>query len=177
MEWYLRDYNKVYIGDGVPQRGSDVPILLLEYNKHKGDANFLPNYVAQRYAMRWWFPQEWYMDDFLPNLNKKDANGQPIIDPVTNQQAKENAVEQVGDALHTVGVTFTQPSFEATLWKYLIFRDPPKPLGSEDMVLYLRRDIAQLYHRLQNDPPASTDIDSYIPDAPPEVDTYTQVAP
>ncbi|HKP53406.1 MAG TPA: glycosyltransferase family 39 protein [Chloroflexia bacterium] len=140
MEWYLRDYNKVFIGAGDPNPGADVPILLLDYERHKNKPNFLPNYIAQRYAMRWWFPQEWYMQQFLPTTKQ----GSPT--------------EQVGEAIHTVSITVTEPKLQSTLWKYLIFRETPQPLGSTDMTLYLRRDIAQLYHRLQYDAPPSTDV-------------------
>jgi predicted membrane-bound mannosyltransferase len=143
MEWYLRDYNKIFIGDSganPPTPAADVPILLLDYEKHKSKVNFLPNYISQRYAMRWWFPQEWYMQQFLP----------------TTKQG--SATEQVGEAVHTISITVTEPKLQSTLWKYLIFREPPQPLGSTDMTLYLRRDIAQLYHRLQYDAPPSTDV-------------------
>ena len=151
MEWYLRDYNKTFIGGGEPQPGSDVPILLLEYNKYKDRLNFLPNYVGQRYAMRWWFPQEWYMNEFLPTTKQGSATA------------------QIGEAINTISLTVTRPQFQSTLWKYLIFRDPPKPLGSEDMILYLRRDIAQMYHRLQYTAPQGTDVDNYVQQQPPQV--------
>jgi predicted membrane-bound mannosyltransferase len=180
MEWYLRDYNKIFIGAGEAQPASDVPILLLDYEKHKNQANFLPNYVMQRYAMRWWFPQEWYMDEFLPNqflrdaeggfIYMKDDRGNPVNDKNGNpMRAQAPALNQVGEAMHTIGVTVTEPKLEATLWKYLIFREPPKSLGSTDMALYLRRDIAQLYHRLQYQPPNTTDLPGAGPLPPPDM--------
>jgi hypothetical protein len=46
-------------------------------------------------------------------------------------------------------VTISQPNLTGTLWKYLVFRETPKPLGSEDMIVLLRRDIATQYHYLQ----------------------------
>lgn len=180
MEWYLRDYNKVYIGTGEPQPAADVPILLLDYEKHKNQANFLPNYVAQRYAMRWWFPQEWYMEEFLPHqflrdengnfIYLKDDEGKPVNDKNGNpMKAQAPALNQLGEAIHTIKVTVTEPKLEATLWKYLIFREPPKPLGSTDMALYLRRDIAQLYHRLQYQVPDTTDLPGVGPLPPPDM--------
>ena len=34
-------------------------MLFLEYAKHNNNPN-LSDYVVQRYAMRWWFPEETY---------------------------------------------------------------------------------------------------------------------
>jgi hypothetical protein len=141
-EWYLRNYkNKQFIGGGDAPTGPDVPVMFLEYAKHNNDSN-LSDYVVQRYAMRWWFPEDWYKNQFIPGLDPKTA---PFL-------------SQVGAALNTAKITVTEPQLQATLWKYLAFREPPMPLGSEDMVLVLRKDIAQVWHRLQYQPPEVTDI-------------------
>jgi hypothetical protein len=141
-EWYLRNYkNKQFIGGGDPPVGPDMPVMFLEYARHNNDPK-LQDYMVQRYAMRWWFPEEWYKNEFIPGLDPKTA-------PFLNQ---------VGAALNTASVTVTQPPLQATLWKYLAFREPPKPLGSEDMVIAIRKDIAQVWHRLQYPPPDTTDI-------------------
>lgn len=141
-EWYLRNYkNKQFIGGGDAPAGPDMPVMFLEYAKHNNDPK-LNDYVVQRYAMRWWFPEEWYKNEFIPGLDPKSS---PFM-------------SQIGGALNTAKVTVTQPSLQATLWKYLAFREPPKPLGSEDMVLVVRKDIAQIWHRLQYPPPDITDV-------------------
>jgi hypothetical protein len=141
-EWYLRDYkNKSFIGGGNVPTDGDVPVMFLEYAKHNNDPN-LSNYLLQRYAMRWWFPEDWYKQDFLPGLDYKNS---PFG-------------QQVGTALGTVKATVMEPQLQSTLWKYLVFREPPKPLGSEDMVVAVRKDIAQVYHRLQYPPPDTTDV-------------------
>jgi hypothetical protein len=141
-EWYLRNYkNKQFIGGGDAPAGPDMPVMFLEYAKHNNDPK-LSDYMVQRYAMRWWFPEEWYKNEFVPGLDPKSA-------PFLNQ---------IGAAFNTAKVTVTEPSLQATLWKYLAFREPPKPLGSEDMVIAVRKDIAQMWHRLQYPPPDITDI-------------------
>jgi hypothetical protein len=150
-EWYLRDYkNKQFIGTGDPPTGPDVPVLFLEYARHNSDAK-LVDYLPQRYALRWWFPEEWYKSDFIQGQNYH-------TDPFMGQ---------VGAALSTVGGTITNPQMTATLWNYLIFRQPPKPLGSEDMIVFVRRDIAQIYHYLQYKPPTTTDVGSPTVRQPP----------
>jgi hypothetical protein len=150
-EWYLRDYkNKQFIGTNDPPTGPDVPVLFLEYARHNNDAK-LADYLPQRYAMRWWFPEDWYKVDFIQGQNYH-------TDPFMGQ---------VGAALSTVKGTITEPQMTATLWKYLIFREPPKPLGSEDMIVFVRRDTAQIYHYLQYKPPATTDVGSPTLRQPP----------
>jgi predicted membrane-bound mannosyltransferase len=142
FEWYLRNYkNKQFVGGGDPPVGPDVPVMFLEYAKHSNDPK-LSDYVVQRYAMRWWFPEEWYKQQFIPGLDPKTA-------PFLNQ---------IGAALNTMKVSVTEPQLQSQLWKYLSFRETPMPLGSEDMVLVLRKDIAQVWHRLQYEPPQVTDI-------------------
>lgn len=142
-EWYLRDYTKKqFVGGSDPQPTPDHKVLFLEYAKNHSNQNLLRDYVAQRYAMRWWFPEEWYKNEFIPGQDYKSS---PFL-------------SQVGGALNTIWITVTQPQHQATLWKYLMFRDPPKPLGSEDMIMFVRKDAVQLFHRIQFEPPPSTDV-------------------
>ncbi len=143
FEWYLRDYtNKVFIGGGEATPSPDTPIMLLEYAKHTNDTKLEQDYVGQRYAMRWWFPEEWYKNEFIPGQDPKSS---PFLG-------------QIGGALHTVWVTLTEPQLTGTLWKYLVFREPPKPLGSEDMIVFVRKDALQQYHYAQYQPVPSTDL-------------------
>jgi predicted membrane-bound mannosyltransferase len=151
MEWYLRDYNKNFIAEAKAEPTADQRILLLEYAQHNSDENLKNNYVAQRYAMRWWFPEEWYKNEFLPGMNTKTT---PFG-------------EQVGGALRTTWATISEPSLQGTLWKYLMFREPPKPLGSEDMILFVRKDAVQQYHYIQYAPPRSDNLPG--PTAPPPI--------
>lgn len=61
FEWYLRDYrNRDFFGDGVP--ASDAPIVLVGFeNDHDARvrSSLAPNYVGQRYKLRWWFPEDY----------------------------------------------------------------------------------------------------------------------
>lgn len=157
MEWYLGDYpNKSFIGGGTPTPSEDVPVMFLGYNQLTNEA-LLREYVAQRYALRWWFPEEWYKNEFLPNQFLKDANGQAINDEA-GMPVEAPALSQVGDALRTIGVTIFQPEYQARLWNYLMYRETPKPLGSTDFVVFIRKDVAQYWQYLQSPPPRGTDI-------------------
>lgn len=144
FSWYLRDYkNAQFIGDQTPNPDASTAVLLLEYAKHTSNTDpLLQNYVAQRYAMRWWFPEDWYKNQLIQGLSYTSA-------PITSQ-----AVAIAG----TTASTFTNPQMQATLWKYLMFRELPMPLGSEDMMVFVRKDIAQQYHYIQYLPPDSRDL-------------------
>jgi hypothetical protein len=39
-----------------------------------------------------------------------------------------------------------------------MYKEPPKPLGSTDFMLYVRKDAQQLWHYLQYEPIPSTDV-------------------
>jgi hypothetical protein len=121
--------------------------MFLEYAKHNNDAA-LSDYVVQRYAMRWWFPEETYKNDFMPGLDTKSS---PVM-------------SQIGAGLNTTISSVTDPGRMSSLWSYLLFRKLPKPLGSEDMVLVLRKDIAQVWHYLQYEPPTMNDVEPVVRD-------------
>jgi predicted membrane-bound mannosyltransferase len=153
FEWYLRDYqNKTFIGAGEANPSPDTPVMLLEYARHSSDPKLEQEYIGQRYAMRWWFPEEWYKNEFIPGQDPKSA---PFL-------------QQLGGAANTIWVTLTEPQLTGTLWKYLVFREPPKPLGSEDMIIFIRKDAYQQYYYLQYPPIPSTDLpgDSITPPPP-----------
>ena len=139
FEWYLRDFkNKQFVATNNPPVGPDVPIILEDYglwnpsvldSKIK-DPNTNPtdlalykalrnDYVGQRYAMRWWFPEDWYKQQLI----KGSTSASPIP-------------EQLGAMLSTTAQTFTNPQMEATLWNYLMFRQnsPAPGLDRHDRV-------------------------------------------
>jgi hypothetical protein len=146
FSWYFHDFpNAQFIGNGDPQPAADVPIMVFGYDTKNSNTELLKNYTSQRYAMRWWFPEDWYKKDLVKGL----AEGQtPKNAPLATAAL---LVVKLGD-------TFTKPDNEATLWKYLLFRETPQPLGSYDMLVYVRKDVAPYYHYLQYDPIPSHDI-------------------
>jgi hypothetical protein len=158
MEWYLGDYpNKKFIGGGAPSTSDyDAPVMFLGYNRLT-DEQLNASYVPQRYALRWWFPEEWYKNDFLPNQFQKDANG-AIINDAEGKAKMASPLAQAGDFLHSTFNAIGKPEDTAQLWKYLMYREPPKPLGSTDFVLFIRKDVVQQWHNLQNAPLPSTDV-------------------
>jgi hypothetical protein len=108
-------------------------------------------YEGTKYPMRWWFPEETYKDDannpnqgFIPSRwdkVTKDASGQDV--------RSKDAVGQLMGMFDTIRYTLTTPIEMGRLWKYFMYREPYAPLGSTDMVVWVRNDVAALYHGLQ----------------------------
>lgn len=141
FSWYFSDFdNASFIGTGTPQTGPDVPVMVLGYDSKNGNQELLKDYTAQRYAMRWWFPEDWYKKSLMQGLPAGE----------TYQTASWGTTAST--LLIKLGDTFTKPDNQATLWKYLFFREPPMPLGSTDMLVFVRKDVAPAYHYLQYQP-------------------------
>lgn len=155
FSWYLRDYkNAQFVGDTVPKPAADVPVMILDYSKSNNNADLLKDYTVQRYAMRWWFPEEWYKNDLMSGLPAgQDYKTAPIL------TSARVLITKLGD-------TFTKPDNQATLWNYIMFRETPKPLGSSDMNVFIRKDVAQLYHFLQYKPMPGDDLPLAYQDLP-----------
>ena len=76
-------------------------------------------------------------DDGSPNY-KLDAAGKQIKAPV----------RQIQGALDTILYTLRTPEEQGKLWKYLIYRQPYSALGSTDMAVFVRKDLAARYNYL-----------------------------
>jgi hypothetical protein len=144
--WYFHDFkNAQYIGAGEPQPAADVPVMVFGYDNKNGNTELTKNYTSQRYAMRWWFPEDWYKKDLMSGLP-------------AGETSKSALAASAGLLVVKLGDTFTKPDNQATLWKYLLFRETPLPLGSFDMLVYVRKDVAPFYHALQYPPNPSDDL-------------------
>ena len=106
------------------------------------------------------------------DLDLKDVNGNTINDPVTNKPKEASPLAQAFGVLQTIGNTIADPANETKLWNYVMYREPPKPLGSTDFVVFIRKDVAQYWHYLQYQPLPSTDVpvDKDYSKATPSID-------
>ncbi len=60
FQWYLRNYdNARFIGSSLTQDPGNAPVLLLGSNS-SASSQYLSNYTATDYVLRWWFPEETY---------------------------------------------------------------------------------------------------------------------
>lgn len=136
FEWYLRDFrNKTFVSNG-PTGTTDAPVVIVGADHQPAAEQYLQNYLAQRYVLRWWFPEDTYRA-FLP---PGDYKGKPFTEVVW---------DQTGMAASSLS-TLAKTDERAKLWRYFVYREPYMPLGSTDFYLYVRKDIAPYWYSLDN---------------------------
>jgi hypothetical protein len=124
--WYLRRFtNKQQQSPAL----STVPgpeiqaVLMLQENIDANPQNRqnLQGFRIQRYPLRWWFPNE---GNRLPEdwLTAPVDENSPLL-------------------MRLLRMPFDGRS-QAQLWRYLIYRVPPEPLGSTDFVIAVRPELA-----------------------------------
>jgi predicted membrane-bound mannosyltransferase len=141
MEWYFRDYTNKSFQSGGPttEPPSNIKVMTLDVAWADRDVEWKDEWEVTKYPMRWWFPEETYKPD-PNNLNQG----------FVPSRWDQNPISQVMGALDTIRYTITTPEQTGKLWKYLIYREPYAPLGSTDMSLWVRKDVAALYHGLKD---------------------------
>ncbi len=124
FNWYLRDFGQVgnleVFGTQGPPPEADV-LLVLADNEPTLRPYLVNDYTGWRYKHRWWFPE---FDTYKrwawtrQGLNDLGYATMPWLRPSTYS----------GEGM-------------ANLWNYLLYRELPYPLGSQDFYLYVRNDL------------------------------------
>jgi hypothetical protein len=124
--WYLRRFtNKQQQSpalSAVP--GPEVQAVLMLYDNIRDNPQNRQNlqgFRIQRYPLRWWFPNE---GNRLPD----DWRTAPL--------------EESSPLLMRLLRNPLDGRSQAQLWRYLIYRVPPEPLGSTDFVIAVRPELA-----------------------------------
>jgi len=124
--WYLRRFtNKQQQQPALstPPGPEVQAVLMLQENISANPQNLqnLQGFRIQRYPLRWWFPNE---GNRLPDdwLTAPLDDSSPLLMRLLRDPLDGNA--------------------QAQLWRYLIYREPPEPLGSTDFVIAVRPDLA-----------------------------------
>jgi hypothetical protein len=124
--WYLRRFtNKQQQSPtlgAVP--GPEIQaVLMLQENIDANPQNLqtLQGFRIQRYPLRWWFPNE-------GNRLPPDWRTAPVDE---NSPLLMRLLRNPLDG-----------GAQAQLWRYLIYRTPPEPLGSSDFIVAVRPDLA-----------------------------------
>ena len=141
FQWYLRNYdNARFIGASLTQDPGNAPILLLGGNSGMS-SQYLANYTATDYVLRWWFPEETYRGfaiapEIPPGRSAWRSADQPhgpfdilrsIFDTVEGQENIDNQLR---------------------LYRLLMYRDLDWEIGQTPFQLYVRNDLLpalQLY--------------------------------
>ena len=124
--WYLRNFARAERSSGqlmAPPAPEVMAVLMLQENfdRHPENRSYLEGFVIQRYPLRWWFPED---DVYRLNANWREAP----LDQVSllGQLLRAPLDRDVGERW----------------WNFLLFRDPGHSLGSTDVVIAVRSEIA-----------------------------------
>jgi predicted membrane-bound mannosyltransferase len=131
--WYLRNYSAKQmqanqIATTAP--GPEVQVVLVSYETYISNSQAQENlreFRVQRLPLRWWFPSEGTRlpDDW--RTRELPADGKPPTSWPLLMRLLRTPFD--GDT-------------QAELWRYLLFRTPPAPLGSTDFVIAVRPELA-----------------------------------
>ncbi len=147
------------------QTAPDVGLVMkqinnIAYRSGKGKSGLKVNYDSQ---VSW--PFEWYLRNYTSRVYIGNGNPQPNA-PVILVGYDNGRAAQVKQMLgskyvsqryrlrwwfpedyrslspSTIVSGLLSASNRAKLWRFLLYRDPPSPLGSTDFVMFVRRDLA-----------------------------------
>jgi hypothetical protein len=142
FQWYLRNYDQArFIGASLTQDPGNAPVLLLGSDAN-ASAQFLSNYTATDYVLRWWFPEETYRGFAIA----------PEI-PV-GRSAWESADQPHGpfDILSSIFDTVDGEQDidnQLRLYRLLMYRDLDWEIGQTRFRLYIRNDLLPLYNSIR----------------------------
>ena len=124
--WYLRNFTRAERTSGqlsAPPAPEVMAVLLLQENfdRYQENRNYLEGFVIQRHPLRWWFPED---EIYRLNPNWREAPLDQIS--LVGQLLRAPLDRDVGERW----------------WNFLLFRDPGRSLGSTDVVIAVRSEIA-----------------------------------
>jgi 4-amino-4-deoxy-L-arabinose transferase-like glycosyltransferase len=124
--WYLRNFSNAERSSGqllAPPGPEVMAVLMLQENldRHPENRSHLEGFVLQRYPLRWWFPED---DVYRLRSDWREAPLERVS--LLGQLLRAPLDREVGERW----------------WRFLIFRDPGRPLGSTDVVIAVRPLLA-----------------------------------
>ena len=143
MQWYLRDFpNRHLYGGAFSGPPDNVPIVLVGGDNLSSVEPYLEGYTAQRYVLRWWFPESIYRDfaiapEISPHQSAWGSSQNPHDLPAI--------ARSILDSLATLGT----PDGQQRLYRLVMYRDLPTRIDSYDYTLFVRNDLLPLYNQIR----------------------------
>ena len=143
MQWYLRDFpNRHLYGGAFSGPPDNVPIVLVGGDNLSSVEPYLEGYTAQRYVLRWWFPESIYRDfaiapEISPHQSAWGSSQNPHDLPAI--------ARSILDSLATLGT----PEGQQRLYRLVMYRDLPQRIDSYDYTLFIRNDLLPLYNQIR----------------------------
>ncbi len=145
LSWYFRKYTNVNYftpdndstknTDAAPpkdSRGNDYAIIATDKNEDqfKLQEQLKDNYTRQLYRRYWWFP---FDDNGYLAITKAPADStNPFLDKRKIQNTDWGKLWEA----------FTKQPSANLMWRYILYHEVAQQLGSYDMVVYIRNDLA-----------------------------------
>ncbi|MBU6334691.1 MAG: TIGR03663 family protein [Chloroflexi bacterium] len=126
-DWAMRRYPRAEEHPGLlstaPPAEVQVVLLLTEnYDLSQPGEGALAGFQVQRYPLRWWFPED-------QTYRLPDGWLTAPVDPAA-------------PLLVRVLRTPVDPATATDFWRYMLFRQPPAALGSSDVIVAVRPELA-----------------------------------
>jgi uncharacterized protein (TIGR03663 family) len=144
MQWYLRDFpNRHLYGGALAGPPEGAPIVLVADDNRASVEPYLQGYTAQRYVLRWWFPEDPIYRDFAlaPELNP----GRSAWKSADQPHGLRDIAASVVESLSHLGTAEGQQG----LYRLVMYRDLPVRIDSYDYTLYIRNDLVPLYNQIR----------------------------
>lgn len=142
FQWYLRNYDKArFIGASLTSDPGNAPVLLLG-SRADTTPQFLANYTATNYVLRWWFPEETY-------------RGFAIAPEIPVGRSAYRSLDQPHGPLDIVRSMFDTIDGEQNmdnqlrLYRLLMYRDLDWAIGQTPFRLYVRNDLLPLFNSIR----------------------------
>ena len=142
FQWYLRNYDQArFIGGSLSQDPGNAPVLLLGSDAN-ASSQFLSNYTATDYVLRWWFPEETYRGFAIaPEI----PVGRSAWDSADQPHGPLDILRSIFDTLDGEQHIDNQ----LRLYRLLMYRDLDWEIGQTRFRLYIRNDLLPLYNSIR----------------------------
>ncbi len=144
MQWYLRNFpNRHLFGGALAGPPAGVPIVLAADDNLSSVEPYLEGYTAQKYVLRWWFPEDPIYRDFAiaPELPPGRSAWKSSDDPHGPREIAASIAESLSHLL--------TPEGQQRLYRLVMYRDLPVRIESYNYTLFIRNDLLPLYNEIR----------------------------
>jgi predicted membrane-bound mannosyltransferase len=144
MQWYLRDFPNRHLYGGTLSGPPDgVPVVLAGSQNAGNVEPYLDGYTAQKYVLRWWFPEDPIYRDFAiaPEIPAGRSAWKSTSDPHGPRDIAGSVVESLSHLL--------TPEGQQGLYRLVMYRDLPVRIDGYEYTLYIRNDLVPLYNQIR----------------------------
>jgi len=144
MQWYLRDFpNRHIYGGTLAGPPDNAPIVLAGGDNLSSVEPFLEGYTAQKYVLRWWFPEDPIYRGFAiaPEIPPGRSAWRSSQDPHGPREIAASIGESLSHLLTIEG--------QQRLYRLVMYRDLPVRIDSYKYTLFIRNDLLPLYNQIR----------------------------